>query len=113
MTDPLRINKDDLQPYYNARATSGDSVAIDVTGATIYCTMKNARTGERKIDKQDRILRNKQKKDELEKQYEKQGKDFDEEQRKNREKIEQEKRKKHKQRNLSINKNSTRCRPLC
>lgn len=52
MADPLRIYKDDLQPYYRARATSGDDVAIPLTGATIYCTMKNIKTGERKINKQ-------------------------------------------------------------
>lgn len=52
MVDALKIKKDDLQPYYNGRATSGDNIAINITGATIYCTMKNRRTKSIKINRQ-------------------------------------------------------------
>jgi hypothetical protein len=50
-TKALKITKNDLQPYYHATAEDSNGV-IDITGATIVCTMKNIRTGDLKINRQ-------------------------------------------------------------
>ena len=51
MIKPLEVKKNDLQPYYFLRVEDKDG-AIDLTGATIYCTMANAKTGTVKISRQ-------------------------------------------------------------
>jgi len=47
----LHLKENDLQPYYYATAKDSDGDAINVTGATIYCTMK-LMDGSVKIDRQ-------------------------------------------------------------
>lgn len=49
---PLYIKKYDLQPYYPAQVKDSYGNAVDITGATIYCTMKNLATGTVKINRQ-------------------------------------------------------------
>jgi hypothetical protein len=49
---PRKLKKDDLQPYYYAQAKDRAGNVIDLTGATIRCTMKLAgSTGTPKIDR--------------------------------------------------------------
>ncbi len=38
--EALKLVKNDLQPYYRVKVQKSDGTAIDLTGATIYCTMK-------------------------------------------------------------------------
>lgn len=52
LISPLYVKQHDLQPYYYVQVKDGSGTNIDVTGATIYCTMKRARAGTRKIDRQ-------------------------------------------------------------
>lgn len=49
--DTLFLKKNDLQPYYYAKAKDSDGNAIPLSGATIYCTMKSL-AGTVKIDRQ-------------------------------------------------------------
>jgi hypothetical protein len=50
--DPVYIKKNDLQPYYYARILDPNDVAVDITNATIYVTMKNISNGTLKINRQ-------------------------------------------------------------
>ena len=50
MVKRLTIKQNDLQPYYFCRISDKDG-AVDLTGATIYCTME-ASDGILKIDRQ-------------------------------------------------------------
>lgn len=50
-TKILYIKKNDLQPYYYVKAKHSDGTVIDLTDATIYCTMKEV-NGSIKIDRQ-------------------------------------------------------------
>lgn len=50
--DAFYIKKNDLEPYYYAQVKDADGDVVDITGATIYCTMKNARSGALKINRQ-------------------------------------------------------------
>lgn len=50
--ETLPVKQNDLQPYYYAQVTDGSGAVVDITGATIYCTMKDARTGVLKINRQ-------------------------------------------------------------
>jgi len=50
--DAFYIKKNDLEPYYYAQVKDADGNVVNITGATIYCTMANARTGSRKINRQ-------------------------------------------------------------
>jgi len=50
--DAFYIKKNDLQPYYYAQIKDADGDVVAITGATICCTMKNARTGALKINRQ-------------------------------------------------------------
>lgn len=52
MADILYITQNDLQPYYYVTAQDQAGTAINLTGATIVCTMKNKRTLAVKIDRQ-------------------------------------------------------------
>jgi len=36
----LYLKKNDLQPYYYAQVKDSDAAVVDITSATIYCTMK-------------------------------------------------------------------------
>ena len=47
------IKKNDLQPAYPSQIKDSSDVAINLTGATIYCTMKNAADGTLKINRQN------------------------------------------------------------
>jgi hypothetical protein len=47
----LRLIKNDLQPYYSAQVKDSDGTVVDITSATIYCTMKSS-GGTLKIDRQ-------------------------------------------------------------
>jgi len=51
--EAIYIKQNDLQPYYYAQVKDADNAVVIITGATIYCTMKNARTGVLKIDRQN------------------------------------------------------------
>jgi hypothetical protein len=51
LTTPFYITQHDLQPYYKAQAKDTDG-AIDLTGATIYCTMKTQDGVTTKISRQ-------------------------------------------------------------
>ena len=51
MTKILKITRYDLQPYYLVKVVNSDGSVIDITGATIYCTMKSV-DGTVKIDRQ-------------------------------------------------------------
>ena len=46
------IKKNDLQPYYYAQVKDAAGKVVDITGATIYCTMKDAKAGTLKINRQ-------------------------------------------------------------
>lgn len=50
--ETVYVKKNDLQPYYYAQVKDADGDIVDIDGATIYCTMKNAKTGALKIDRQ-------------------------------------------------------------
>jgi hypothetical protein len=50
--DPLYIKKNDLQPYYYVQIIDPTEAVIDITNATIYCTLKNVSTGTLKINRQ-------------------------------------------------------------
>lgn len=52
MIQPLKIKKHDRQPYYPFRVIDSAAVAVDLTGATIYCSMKDVGTGALKINRQ-------------------------------------------------------------
>lgn len=52
MADILYITEDDLQPYYYVTAQDQAGTVINLTGASIVCTMKNKRTLQVKIDRQ-------------------------------------------------------------
>jgi hypothetical protein len=52
MAKPLKLKKNDLQPYYKFEVQDSDGNAVSISGATIYCTMKNAATGTLKINRQ-------------------------------------------------------------
>lgn len=52
MTKILKITKHDLQPYYLVTAVNSDDSVIDITNATIYCTMKSVDGTLVKIDRQ-------------------------------------------------------------
>ncbi len=41
MIDTFYLKKNDLQPFYRAQVKDSDGAAVDITGATIYCTMKS------------------------------------------------------------------------
>jgi hypothetical protein len=51
MIKPLTITKNDFQPYYYFKAQDSTGAVIDLTGATIYCTMKHS-SGTVKINRQ-------------------------------------------------------------
>lgn len=50
--DYFSIKRNDLQPYYYGKALSVTGTAIDLTGATIRCTMYEADAGTLKINRQ-------------------------------------------------------------
>jgi len=50
--EPLYIKQNDLQPYYYAQVKDADGAVVAITGATIYCTMKDAKAGTLKINRQ-------------------------------------------------------------
>lgn len=50
--DALFIKQNDKQPYYYAQIKDAANAVVNITGATIYCTMKNLNTGTTKIDRQ-------------------------------------------------------------
>jgi hypothetical protein len=52
MIKPLRLKKNDLQPYYYGKVANADGSSPDLTGAEIYCTMKKAGGATPKIDRQ-------------------------------------------------------------
>ncbi len=47
----LIIKKNDLQPYYYAQVKNSDDTVINLTGATIVCTMKDIQTGTLKVNR--------------------------------------------------------------
>lgn len=51
MAKTLNIKKYDMQPHYFAKLVDMNG-AVDLTGASIVCTMKNQTTGNLKIDRQ-------------------------------------------------------------
>ncbi len=46
----LQLHTNDLQPYYRVTVKDSDANLIDLTGATIVCTMKESATGAVKIN---------------------------------------------------------------
>lgn len=40
MAKPVELKKNDLQPYYYGEVKSSSGAAVNITGATIYCTMR-------------------------------------------------------------------------
>lgn len=52
MRDILNLKQHDLQPYYYFKVEDAYNEAVDLTGATIVCTMKNRSTGVLKINRQ-------------------------------------------------------------
>ena len=52
MPNPVYLKKNDLQPYYYVSVVDGTGAAVNIDGATISCTMKDARTGVVKINRQ-------------------------------------------------------------
>lgn len=48
----VKIKKNDLQPYYYATVKDSNDTGVNLTGATIYCTMKNTSTGMVEINRQ-------------------------------------------------------------
>ena len=53
MAKQLELKKNDLQPYYFGKVTDSFGSAVNITGKTIYCTMKNLSTGTLKINRQN------------------------------------------------------------
>jgi hypothetical protein len=51
MIKPLRLKQHDLQPHYYAKVKNADGSTPDITGATIYCTMRKG-SDTPKIDRQ-------------------------------------------------------------
>jgi len=51
MLDTLYLKKNDLQPYYYVQVTDHDGNVIDLSGASIVCTMRH-QDGTLKIDRQ-------------------------------------------------------------
>ena len=52
MIETFYLTKNDLQPYYKVSLTDSGGVPIDLTGATIKCSMKNLASGVLKINQQ-------------------------------------------------------------
>lgn len=52
MIDNFYIKENDLQPYYYAGVKDSDGDVVDITGASIKCTMKHV-DGTIKINRQD------------------------------------------------------------
>ena len=52
MIEPLKITVNDLQPKYFVQAKDAAGTVIDISGATIVCTMKEVTTGTIKINRQ-------------------------------------------------------------
>lgn len=52
MIATLNLIQHDLQPYYYMLVKDTNNAAIDLTGATIYCTMKNIASDSLKINRQ-------------------------------------------------------------
>ena len=50
MIKPFYIKRHDLRPYYYCQVLDADGNPVDLSGATIYCTMK-ASDGTLKIDR--------------------------------------------------------------
>ena len=50
--ETLYLKQNDLQPYYYGQVKDAAGAVVPITGATIYCTMKHARTGALKINRQ-------------------------------------------------------------
>ena len=48
----FKVKKNDLQPHYPAQVKDSAGNVVTLTGATIYCTMKNAADGTLKINRQ-------------------------------------------------------------
>ncbi len=48
----LQLHTNDLQPYYRVTVKDSDSNLIDLTGATVVCTMKESANGAVKINRQ-------------------------------------------------------------
>lgn len=51
MAGILRLKKKDLQPYYYAQVKDAGGNAVDLTGASIVCTLKDVEAGTLKIDR--------------------------------------------------------------
>jgi len=49
---PFYIKQFDAQPYYPVVVKDSDDDVVDISGASIVCTMKNIRTDELKISRQ-------------------------------------------------------------
>lgn len=49
---PLKLSTNDIQPYYRVTVKDSDGALIDLTGASIVCTMKDSATGAVKINRQ-------------------------------------------------------------
>ncbi len=47
----LQLHTNDLQPYYRVTVKDSDGNLIDLTGATIVCTMRESTTGAVKINR--------------------------------------------------------------
>jgi hypothetical protein len=52
MPTKLQLKVSDLQPYYYGQVVNSLGLPVIITGATIYCTMKDAKTGTVKINRQ-------------------------------------------------------------
>lgn len=48
----LKIIKNDLQPYYYLQVKDASGVVVNITGATIYCTLKLSGSSAIKINRQ-------------------------------------------------------------
>lgn len=48
----LNLKVNDLQPYYYVKIIDGERNAVDLTGASIVCSMENVSDGSLKIDRQ-------------------------------------------------------------
>lgn len=51
MIKKLELKRDDLQPYYFVQVRDGNDDPVDITGATIYCTMRSE-NGFKEINRQ-------------------------------------------------------------
>lgn len=51
MTDPLYIKQNDLQPLYYAQVKDANGDVIDITGATIRVTLKDADDNSLKVNR--------------------------------------------------------------